>query len=123
MNTVSTGRQAEQLVADWLEQQGGEVLARNVVVMLEQTKTECDIVVYFQTDRTLAIVEVKYRASTIDGGGVAGVTATKLRRLRRAAGAWLQQHRNTVPGPLETIRIDVADVGPAGLRDYLTNVW
>ena len=61
---------------------------------------------------TLALVEVRYRASARYGGAAASVTAAKRRRLARAAQVLLKRQPALAALPA---RFDVVDVqGPAG---------
>lgn len=59
----------------------------------------------------LAFIEVKTRTSTAHGHPLEAITARKLTRLRRLAGAWLAAHDH----PHGHIRIDlIAILAPAG---------
>ena len=66
---------------------------------------EVDLIV--RRGRSLVFVEVKERAGSAYGGPVAAVGIEKRRRVRRAARAWLQEHR--VPSGLD-VRLEVAAV-------------
>jgi putative endonuclease len=82
------GDSAEETAARFLEEQGLEVLLRNYRVRLG----EIDIVA--RERDTLAIVEVRSRASALYGGAAASVTWTKQRRIGRAAARLLGQRRD-----------------------------
>ena len=81
------GQQAERDVADWLEGQGWQVLARN----WHGRGGELDLVVL--RDAKLRIVEVKLRRPD-DPVGLEAISASKQRKLRRTAEAWLEQHED-----------------------------
>lgn len=85
-STKALGDSAETEVVDYLTRQGYTIIERNW-----RTKySEIDIVA--ENDRTRCFVEVKYRSSEQQGGGVAAITADKLGRMRRAAEAYLAIH-------------------------------
>lgn len=79
------GRAGEQLAADYLEQHGLVVLARN----WRCPTGELDIVA---TDgRTVVFCEVKTRSGVDYGAPLDAVSQHKVRRLRDLAKAWLQE--------------------------------
>ena len=81
-----------------LQAHGLRLLSRNAsarvgeidLVMLDKSGVDGDAVVF---------VEVRYRAGTAFGGGVASVDAGKRRRLVRAAQAFLQLHPRHANAP------------------------
>ncbi|MBP8297708.1 MAG: YraN family protein [Burkholderiales bacterium] len=81
-----------------LQAHGLRLLSRNAsarvgeidLVMLDKSGVDGDAVVF---------VEVRYRAGTAFGGGVASVDAGKRRRLVRAAQAFLQRHPRHADAP------------------------
>ncbi len=83
-NTTKTGRQAEQLVADYLVSQGHQIIARNHKTYFY----EIDIIstkgdhIYF--------TEVKYRKSSIHGNGLDAITSEKQRQMQFAAESYLK---------------------------------
>jgi ribonuclease HII len=85
-STKAAGDAAEQFVADWLQTQGYAIIARNW-----RTKY-CEIDIIAERATTRYFVEVKYRSSDTQGGGVAAITADKLRRMRRAAEAYTARY-------------------------------
>jgi len=111
------GARGEQLAADHLAQLGYAILERN----WRCSAGEIDIVAR-DGDETV-FVEVKTRSGTAFGHPLEAITAAKLARLRRLAGAWCQAH----PGNSGRIRIDAIAViapggGPARL-DHLSGVF
>lgn len=107
----------ENIAARYLGGRGYEILDRNFYTQFG----EIDLVVR-DPNGAVVFVEVKYRRSTVDGGGVAAVTSRKLARIGLVSGLWLARYRDLY-GPAEDIRIDVIDVGPEGVRDHLQGVW
>ena len=51
---------------------------------------EIDIIA--EKDTVVLFVEVKYRKSGAQGGGIAAITPHKLRHMERAARLWMQRH-------------------------------
>jgi len=97
------GRHGEQLAAEFLEQAGMRILARN----WRSAEGEIDIVAADR--RTLVACEVKTRSSTAYGTPLEAVDWRKRRRLRRLAVSWVVAN-----GVLfDEVRVDVVAV----LRD------
>lgn len=85
MTTVDVGNAAEQAVAEDLQCQGYEIVARN-------WKTKyCEVDIIAQKDSVVWFVEVKYRGSTKFGDGLEYIGPEKLRHLRTAAELWVNQ--------------------------------
>jgi putative endonuclease len=80
---IAIGRAAEAAAAGLLERLGYRILSRN----FRAKGGELDIIAL--DGETLAIVEVRYRASDDYGGGAASITAGKRSRIVRAARALL----------------------------------
>lgn len=80
---LEIGRAAEDAAARLLERRGLRILVRN----FRARGGELDLVAL--DGATLAIVEVRYRASGDYGGGAASITAAKRGRIVRAARALL----------------------------------
>lgn len=116
-NRRAVGNLGEDLAAEYLHRAGYEVLDRNFYTRYG----ELDLVARTPED-DLAFIEVKYRASDSDGGGVAAVGPRKLRRIRTLAGLWLEQNREGVQFS-GGLRVDVIDVGPDGVREHVEGVW
>ena len=99
------GRRGEQLAADYLQGLGLSLVERNWRCSLG----EIDLVM--RDGSETVFVEVKTRAGLGYGHPLEAITAAKLARLRRLAGAWCEAH----PGEAASIRIDaVAVVAPRG---------
>lgn len=86
---LDTGRLGEDLAAEWYRQHGYEVVDRN----WRCAQGEIDLIL--GSGSTLVISEVKTRRSRRFGSPALAVTATKQRRLRRLAVAWLGDRRAT----------------------------
>ena len=101
------GKYGEDVAAEFLQQQGYVIMARNWRCDLG----EIDIVA--RDARTLVICEVKTRRTINYGYPLEAVSQRKVRRLRRLALRWLDAHQVHAP----VIRIDaigiVAETGAA----------
>jgi putative endonuclease len=107
------GARGEQLAADHLAQLGYAILERN----WRCSTGEIDIVAR-DGDETV-FVEVKTRSGTAFGHPLEAITAAKLARLRRLAGAWCEAH----PGSGGRIRIDaIAVIAPGGAPAQLDHL-
>ena len=94
------GRDGEDMVADWYEAGGGNVLARN----WRCPSGEIDLVV--AVGGLLVFCEVKTRSSTRYGSPFEAVDARRVQRLRSAAMEYLRVEQPARRG----IRFDVAAV-------------
>lgn len=94
------GDAGEDLACAHLAALGYEILDRNWRCPVG----ELDVVA--RREESLVFCEVKTRRSHRFGAPVEAVTPTKLRRLRRLASLWLQEHDTWSP----TLRIDVVGV-------------
>lgn len=102
MNTVETGRSAEQRATDFLIDLGYEILDRNFTY---KKVGEIDIVARY--DGMLVFVEVRSRYSHLYGSPEASLTPTKLRGVRRTAEAWMVQRKcYGMPCRFDVIAID-----------------
>ena len=81
----SSGNRGEDSAAQYLAQKGYRILERNWRVKA----AEIDIIA--EKDGVIHFVEVKYRKSSIQGGGIAAITPTKLKHMERAARLWMQR--------------------------------
>ena len=95
------GASGEQAAADWYQQNGYEIVARN----WRCRDGELDLVV--RRGRTFVFCEVKSRTSLAFGAPVEAVTRTKQTRLRHLAARWLADHAGV---RAMEIRFDVASV-------------
>lgn len=85
------GTAIEHLAARWLAERGLELIAHSHAVK----GGELDLIM--RDGPTLVFVEVKHRVDTRHGHPLETITATKQRRIARAAALYLAQHRLTCP--------------------------
>lgn len=79
-----SGSEAEERVARWLEDN------RYKIVDMNWKTRWCEIDIVAQKNKTMHFVEVKYRNSSAQGGGLDYITKQKLRQMRRAANSWAE---------------------------------
>lgn len=84
--TTRIGRVAESAVAQWLKGQELHVVEQNW-----RTKY-CEIDLIAESSTTRYFIEVKYRSSSWQGGGLAAITENKLQRMRFAAELYIANH-------------------------------
>ena len=113
---IALGRAGEEAAARYLTSQGLRIVERNWRCRLG----EIDIVA--SDGDTLVICEVKTRTTDRFGTPLAAVTPTKVRRLRRLAGLWLEAHADRP----KRVRLDVVGIllhGPkAPLLEHVREV-
>ncbi len=107
MNTSATGALAEEQAAQYLEQKGYRLLARN----FRAPGGEIDIICSW--GKTLVFVEVKERASNAFGGPIAAVTPTKQKRITHTAVQFIKINKNL---SYDSIRFDVICILPTGIE-------
>jgi uncharacterized protein (TIGR00252 family) len=103
MNSTSTGRKAEAAAAVYLEMRGYQVIEMNF------RRPRCEIDVIAQKDGTVYFVEVKYRRTYDQGGGLEAITATKLKQMTYAANVWVEEVKWNGPFQLAAIELAGAD--------------
>ena len=100
---MNRGAAAETLAADFLARRGVEIIARNY----RCRGGEIDLIA---RDRDMLVfVEVRLRSSVAFGGAAASITATKRRRLARAAGHYLAKLGREPPCRFDAILLDSLD--------------
>ena len=83
---VTAGQRAEEEATEYLKRNGFAITDRN-------WKTRaCEIDIVASKADVIYFVEVKYSRNHEQGGGMAAITATKLKHMNRAARMWLQSH-------------------------------
>jgi putative endonuclease len=87
MSSSDIGRRAEQAAKVYLEMRGYKILEQN----WRRPAAEVDLIA--QKDGVVYFVEVKYRRSLDQGGGLEAITPTKLRHMRRAAALWVAEEK------------------------------
>jgi putative endonuclease len=84
MKTVFRGQAAEKAVAKKLSDNGFKIRAIN------WRTSRCEIDIIAEKDQVVYFVEVKYRASDFQGGGLDYITNKKLKQMTFAAELWSQ---------------------------------
>lgn len=107
MDKTAEGVIAEYQAGEYLKSIGYQILGRNVNF---KGAGELDIVL--KDKDTLVFVEVKYRSSKDFGHPIESVTASKVRKLIRAAELYLAAN----PGHQGDIRFDVISVTDGGIE-------
>ena len=100
MNTTSTGREAEELVAELLKSKGHKILAMNW-----RTRW-CEIDIVSKDRRCVYFTEVKYRGSAAWGGGFDYIGPQKLKQMQFAAEFWLNEQRWVKESQLQAAEVD-----------------
>jgi uncharacterized protein (TIGR00252 family) len=86
MKTTFIGKKAEARVAEFLNNEGYKILAQNW-----RTKV-CEIDVVAKKEDIVYFIEVNYRSSEKQGGGLEYITPKKLNQIHFAAQIWVQQN-------------------------------
>lgn len=86
MTTVATGRQAEDVAADFLRGKGRDIAEQNW-----RTRW-CEIDVVAVRDMVVYFCEVKYRRTLRQGAGLEYITPKKMTQMRFAAESWVHAH-------------------------------
>lgn len=85
MSSTDVGRRAEQAAAVYLDMRGFKIIEQN----WRRPRAEIDIIA--KKDGVMHLIEVKYRRSDDQGGGLEAITATKLKHMQRAAWLWSEE--------------------------------
>ena len=84
-NTVTTGKNSEQLAAHYLIAQGLKLQTCN----FQNRRGEIDLIM--NENDTWVFVEVKYRKNSHFGGAIAAVSIKKQQKIKQCAAFYLQQ--------------------------------
>lgn len=99
VTTKAVGDAAETTAANYLKAEGHAIIARN-------WKTKfCEIDIVSMRNGVLYFTEVKYRKSALQGGGVAAITAQKLRKMKFAAEIYA--HANAARGDMRLLAMSI----------------
>ncbi|MDO9074984.1 MAG: YraN family protein [Rubrivivax sp.] len=106
-STKARGEAAETRALAWLQARGLQLVERNYRVARGPSARggEIDLVMR-ERDGTLVFVEVRQRGSRGHGGAAASVTATKQRRLVRAAQHYLLRFAAPPPCRFDVLAVD-----------------
>ena len=113
MNTTAIGRRAEQMAAQYLQQQGYRILAQN------WRRRECEIDIVAAKAAAIYLVEVKYRATNTAGNGLERIDNRKLRRMAYAAERWVAENRWQGEYVLAAIEVSGRDYNVTNFIDTL----
>lgn len=87
MGNVNSGKQAELIAAQYLQDRGYSILDQN-------WKTRyCEIDIVAKKDDVIIFVEVKYRLSSVAGDGFAYITSKKISQMQLGAESWVAKNR------------------------------
>lgn len=85
MNSLS-GHDAEELVAEYLVREGYKILARN------WRTPACELDIVASKSRRVYVIEVKYRLSSRQGGGLEYINKAKIKKLKLGVKLWQLQN-------------------------------
>lgn len=85
--TTQTGRKAEAAARAYLEMRGFRIIEQNY------RRPRCEIDIIASKDGTVHFIEVKYRATDEQGGGLEAITTAKLKRMQTAAWTWVDEYK------------------------------
>jgi len=113
MTATDTGHRAEDAAAGYLAQHGFTIVARNF------RTPQCEVDIIVKKGSCLYFVEVKYRASTRQGGGLEYITAAKRRQMQYAANTWLMTRDWTGEIALAGLEVSGADFAVTAFVDAI----
>lgn len=85
MTTFDTGREAENVAAEYLQSHGYTILTQN------WRNRWCEIDIVAEKSGVVSFVEVKYRKSDAYGSGLEYITPKKLAQMGLAANHWMTE--------------------------------
>lgn len=104
MTNYAHGHQAEKIAAQYLKKRGYKILELN----WRQPRAEIDIVAQCKHE-PVTFVEVKYRETLQQGGGLDYITPRKLEQMQFAAELWVTEHQHDGEYVLAAIELTGAD--------------
>lgn len=110
MSSTSTGKYAENMVADYLKSQGYKILSQN------WKNRWCEIDIIALKKKVIYFVEVKYRKSSNWGDGLDAITPKKQQQMSFAAEMWV--HENKWRGDYSLAAASVAG-NPPEIQQYI----
>jgi len=99
MTSTDTGRKAERAAANYLEMRGFTIMELN------WRRPQCEVDIIARKTDTIYFVEVKYRQSTDQGGGLDYITASKVHRMQRGAESWVAETKYNGPYQLAAVEV------------------
>jgi putative endonuclease len=115
MTNYAHGHDAEKVAADYLAQQGYNVVALN----WRCPRAEIDIIAR-KSGEPVRCVEVKYRQSTTQGSGLDYITPSKIRQMEFAAKLWANQVHYTGEYTLAAIELSGPDYE---ITEFIEELW
>jgi putative endonuclease len=100
MNTTSLGAEAEKLVGSHLEAIGYLILDTN------WRRQSCEIDIVAKKEEVVYFIEVKFRSSPSQGGGLEYITDLKQRQMAHAARVWSAENDWQGDGRLAGAAVD-----------------
>lgn len=122
---MDTGREGEQLAADYLVGKGYRIMGLNYRFQ----RSEVDIVALQPAEKwedggEMVFVEVKTRRGTGFGHPEEAVTEEKQRHLIRAARAWLHENRmDRTPARFDVVAITIPPSGEVDIHHIENAFW
>lgn len=98
--STEVGNQAESSVCDYLIENSFTIIERNWRTRM------CEIDIIARKNDVTYFVEVKYRSTEYQGGGLEYITPKKLHQMQFAAQCWVQEHN--YEGDWELSGVEVA---------------
>ena len=86
MTNFSHGRAAEEAAVNYLKGKKYKIIAQN------WRTRYCEIDIIAKRKKTIYFVEVKYRASSAQGGGLEYITPRKLKQMELASRFWISDN-------------------------------
>lgn len=108
--STTIGQEAEAKAAQWLEDQGFELVDKN------WRSKWCEIDLIMQKDERFFFVEVKYRRRPDSGSGLSYITQEKLRQMAFGAELWLNQYEAKQDYELSAIELSGQ---PPGVNQFI----
>ncbi len=107
------GHDAEQIAADYLKGKGFQIVELN-------WKTRyCEVDIVADKDDVVYLVEVKYRKTNTQGGGLDYITPKKLGQMQFAAELWVSNHDWQGEYQLAALEVSGEDFA---VTDFITDV-
>ena len=104
MSNYVTGHTAEKQAAEYLKTLGFKIKQLN-------WKTRyCEIDIVAEKDKTIYLIEVKFRQSSKQGYGLDYVTAKKLKQMEFAAEMWVSNHKWDGDYQLAAVGVDGEEI-------------
>ena len=113
MTSVDTGRKAEAAARVYLEMRGYKIIEQN----WRLPSHEIDIIA--SKDGVTHFVEVRYRARDDQGSGFDSITASKVKKMQRAAWAWVDENKYKGEYVLSAVEVSGKNFTILGFIDNL----